>query len=130
MIRGIGGVGKSTLAAEVAQALGRDGWAVASVVGETSPEDVLEEVGQLFLTSALAQGTDEKHPLRQIAGTLREKSLDPAERLEFLSRQVLPGVQLLLLLDNFEDNLELPGEWQVRWRSDQLEAFLADWLQS
>ncbi len=128
VIRGIGGVGKSTLAAEVAQALGRDGWVVASVVGETSPEDVLEEVGRLFLTSALAQGADEQHPLRQIAGHLREKSLDPVERLEFLSRQVLPGVPLLLLLDNFEDNLELPGEGQVRWRSKQLEAFLAAWL--
>ena len=45
LLRGIGGVGKSSLSAEVLRSLYEDGWVVATVFGKRSPDEILDEVG-------------------------------------------------------------------------------------
>lgn len=64
LIHGMGGVGNSTLAAEVLTRLVADGRWVISAVGETAPETVLEEVGKELLGVAQASGVPEDHPIR------------------------------------------------------------------
>lgn len=126
VLRGIGGVGKSTLAAEVAQALGRSGWLVTAVVGETSPDGILEEIGGALFGLALGHGADEKHPLRQTALQLRERSLDWELRHRHVLANLLAQVPALVLLDNFEDNLDPAGAF----RNPQLAAFLEGWIEA
>ena len=126
VLRGIGGVGKSTLAAEAAQALARSGSLVAAVVGETSPEGILEEIGGVLFGLLIAAGTDEKHPLRQVASQLRDRSLDWELRQQHVLAGLLAAMPALVLLDNFEDNLDADGAF----RNAQLAAFLEGWLET
>ena len=130
LIRGIGGVGKSTLAAEVLSRLVADGRLVVSVVGETAPESVLEEIGKELLTAAQAAGLPEDHALRQIALAVRRPDTEWPERFDLLAKTVLGQHPLVLLLDNFEDNLSAPDEEGRRTvRNQALASFLARWLE-
>ena len=57
MLHGIGGVGKSTLAAEVLRSLGEDAGLVVSRAGQVSVDDVLGEAGaRLHLAASAAEG--------------------------------------------------------------------------
>ena len=57
MLHGIGGVGKSTLAAEVLRSLGEDAGLVVSKAGQVSVDDVLGEVGaRLHQAASAAEG--------------------------------------------------------------------------
>jgi AAA+ ATPase superfamily predicted ATPase len=62
LLHGIGGVGKSSLAAEVLKALSEEGWVVASVFSRVSPEDLLDEVGQRLLLQFQGKGVHEADP--------------------------------------------------------------------
>jgi tetratricopeptide (TPR) repeat protein len=130
LVRGIGGVGKSTLAAEVLTRLMGQGHFVVSVYGETAPEPILEEVGRELLSVAHSAGLPEDHPLRQVAIVLRRPDAEWTDRFDLLERSVLDRLPLILLLDNFEDNLAAPeaaaGAHTVHSRP--LADFLARWL--
>ena len=57
VLHGIGGVGKSTLAAEVLRSLGEDAGLVVSKAGQVSVDDVLGEIGaRLHLAASAAEG--------------------------------------------------------------------------
>ena len=57
VLHGIGGVGKSTLAAEVLRSLGGDAGLVVSRAGQVSVDDVLGEAGaRLHLAASAAEG--------------------------------------------------------------------------
>ena len=57
VLHGIGGVGKSTLAAEVLRSLGEDAGLVVSQAGAVSVDDVLGEIGaRLHLAAPAAEG--------------------------------------------------------------------------
>lgn len=131
LIRGIGGVGKSTLAAEVLTRLMAHGYLVVSIYGETAPETILEEVGRELLAAAHAARAPEDHPLRQIATTLRRPDAEWADRLDLLQRAVLNQLPIIVLLDNFEDNLTVPdgAESGYSVRNQALADFLARWLE-
>lgn len=113
LIHGIGGVGKSTLAAHILHQLAvADGALVVSVAGETNPDG-------LFL--ALAERLNAAGEL-QVATLLRDLKRPWRERFEMLSGALLARRPLLVLVDNFEDNLKdgaPPAELGV---------FLACWL--
>ncbi len=102
---GIGGCGKSSLAARLFQRLSKDGWTVASVAGHTDVEAILGEIGSRLFGYCIENNLDEKHPLRQFSVVAQEKKFDWHQRFEQLLRQVFPGLKMAFLLDNFEDNL-------------------------
>ena len=113
LVHGIGGVGKSTLAAHILHQLAvADGALVVSVAGETNPD-------LLFLALAERLTAAGAH---QVAALLRDLKLPWRERFEMLSRALLTRRPLLVLVDNFEDNLT-EGEPPT-----ELGAFMARWL--
>ncbi|MEU8207526.1 TIR domain-containing protein, partial [Streptosporangium sp. NPDC049046] len=120
LLHGIGGVGKSSLAAELLRASGPDGGLVVSAVSQTGPDQLLEEIGRTLL----AAFTDES--IRHLALTVREPRHEWSDRLQALGR-LLAQVPVTLLLDNFEDNLTYDG---TRWAvvNEELAAFLTAWI--
>ena len=125
LIHGIGGVGKSTLAAQILHRLADDdGFLLISLKGETDPDRILGAIGARLFSISLAQGEDEKAPLRQLAGVLREPKYPWRDRFEFLAQNLLAQVPVAFLFDNFEDNLQDGAP------ADELAALLARWLQA
>ncbi|MCU0894581.1 MAG: CHAT domain-containing protein, partial [Rhodospirillales bacterium] len=105
VVHGMGGVGKSTLAAELMHRLGADGFVLASLAGSIEVDTLLSEVGRRLLAYARAKELDERHPLREVARLVREPKEPWRDRLGALMSEVLGAVPPALLLDNFEDNL-------------------------
>jgi tetratricopeptide (TPR) repeat protein len=126
LIHGMGGVGKSTLAAQVLYRLAREGWLLVSVTGVVDTDKVLETVAGRLLSFCLEQGKAEDDPWRRLAALLREPKISWQERLQYLSQLLLEQYPLALLLDNFEDNLDT----QRQVKQEELGRFLADWLQA
>ena len=125
VLHGIGGVGKSTLAAEVLRSLGGDAGLVVSRAGQVSVDDVLGEIGaRLHQAASAAEGGE---GLARAGLILRAADVEWADRWRLLAEQILPAVPVTVLLDNFEDNLAEAdgGGWQVR--DPELAAFLAGW---
>ncbi len=112
VIHGIGGVGKSTLSAELVREIG-SGMVVASKAGGIGIDTLLEEVGMRlgqFARDAGPPGED----LARAAQDLRRSEIDWEDRWSLLS-QILKAVPVLVLLDNFEDNLSfVEGKWGLR----------------
>ena len=125
VLHGIGGVGKSTLAAQVLRSLGGDAGLVVSLAGQLLVDNVLGEVGaRLHLAAPAAQDGDR---LARAGLQLRAADVEWADRWRLLAEQILPGLPVTVLLDNFEDNLHETddGGWQVR--DPELAALLAGW---
>ena len=124
VLHGIGGVGKSTLAAEVLRSLGGDAGLVVSKAGQVSVDDVLGEVGiRVHRAASRAKGAE---PLARAALELRAADVEWADRWRTLAEEILPAVPMTVLLDNFEDNLDDADDgWQVR--DPELAALLAGW---
>ena len=123
VLHGIGGVGKSTLAAEVLRSLGADAGLVVSRAGPVSVDDVLGEIGAR-LHQAASVTEDER--MGRVVLYLRAADQEWTERARVLAEQILPAISMTVLLDNFEDNLEPDGGgWKIR--DPELGAFLAGW---
>jgi tetratricopeptide (TPR) repeat protein len=125
LIHGIGGVGKSTLAAQILHRIADDdNFLLISVKGETDPDRVLGAIGMRLFSIALSEGADERDPRRQLAVILREPKYPWRDRFEYLAQNLLNSERIAFFFDNFEDNLNggpLPEE---------LAALLTRWLQS
>jgi len=98
---GVGGAGKSTVAGRVMARLAERGWVVAAVAGPLDLGALCSAVG-----AALDELDDDG--ARRLVGQLAEQA-DDKVRLARLGRAVKDH-RLLLVLDNFEDNLYLGGE--------------------
>jgi tetratricopeptide (TPR) repeat protein len=121
VVTGIGGIGKTTLAAEVVRrCLERDpNLIVASITGATGVDAVLTGIGSAVRAALIAAGGDGAAAGVQIANTLARLDVGWADRAQVLSEYVLAGVPVLVVLDNFEDNLTGPGDGQPRQVRDE-----------
>ncbi|MGH4020193.1 MAG: tetratricopeptide repeat protein, partial [Pseudonocardiaceae bacterium] len=124
VLHGIGGIGKSSLAAQLVDQLGEQAGLVVPIVGNTRVEVILEEIRQRLLTRCVRAGLPERHPHREIVTALIDASPPWEQRLALIREVVLPELPILLVLDNAEDNLT--AEHQVG--DPQLAALLAVWV--
>lgn len=131
VVHGIGGVGKSTLAAQLVEQLAPDGGLVVAVSGATSltVDLVLETLRVRLLAFAVAAGLGDRDPLRQLAAVLMDASLSWRDRMELIRQVLLPRLSVLLLVDNAEDLLTL-GSGDRQLADEDLSAFLAAWIQA
>jgi tetratricopeptide (TPR) repeat protein len=124
IVHGIGGVGKSSLAAQVLRSFGGDAELVVSQTGQLSVDAILGEAGtRIHQAASLSVG----EVLGQAALKLRAADVEWADRWRFLAEQILPSLRMTVLLDNFEDNLceTDSGDWQVR--DPELANLLTGW---
>jgi tetratricopeptide (TPR) repeat protein len=131
VVHGIGGVGKSTLAAQLVAQLGADRGLLVAANGAASltVDLVLEALRAALLTHAVEQGLDDRDPLRQVAAALTDARPPWRDRLELVRQLVLPRLPVLLLVDNAETLLT--GDPDTRQVADaDLAAFLAAWVQT
>ena len=133
VLHGIGGIGKSSLAAQLVEHLGADAGLVVPIVGATRVDLILEQIRQRLLGHCLRTKLAEQHPLRQVTAMLIDATPPWEQRLALLREVVLPEVPILLLFDNAEDLLTPtptddggPG-WELT--DAQLAAFTTAWLQ-
>ena len=128
VIYGIGGVGKTTLAAEIISRV-RDREPrrlLVSLAGPVTLESVLGAVIATIRRELLVSGQD--------AAAIR--ALDVAgrfdvgwqDRLAILRGHVLDHVPVLMLLDNFEDNLRPGGDARYTVGDQVLAGLLAAWV--
>ncbi|MEU6378561.1 tetratricopeptide repeat protein [Streptomyces sp. NPDC046909] len=129
LIHGIGGVGKSTLTAELLHHLGSEAGLVVPVPAATAPtvDSVLETLRKRLLVHCVSAGLPEDDPLRRVAAMLVDASPPWRDRWEVIQQVVLPRLPLLLVLDNAEDLLtDSASDGGGRQLSDpELAAFLA-----
>lgn len=127
IIHGLGGVGKSTLAAHLVHVLREDDWRVVSWEGEVTPDDLLDTLGRRLTAWAHAAGSAPHDQERQLAQELRRSDLDWETRFD-LAADYLDQRPILLLLDNFEDNLHFTTAGETRLHNAELGRILARWL--
>ena len=128
VVHGIGGTGKTTLAAEITTRLqARDpGWVLVSLTGPLTLESLLGEVTSVVRRELLVRGGQDSTAIQalDVAG---RADLPWADRLAILRNHVLDHVPVLLLLDNFEDNLHPDGAGYAV-RDEVLAGLLAGWV--
>jgi hypothetical protein len=126
VLHGIGGIGKSTLATEVTARVGRlEPERMTTVInGEVSADGFLAG-----LAAALRN-----HPVVAARGGVPAEAVEAADRIDLswaqrlalLGEHVLGQVPVLVVLDNFDDNLSAEsGRWAVR--DPALAGLLANW---
>jgi tetratricopeptide (TPR) repeat protein len=101
VLTGIGGVGKSSVAGRVMARLAEHGWVCSATTGTWSLETICAALGIELLAT-------KQHWARDLHEQLAALPADDRARLWFLER-VLRQHPVLLVLDNFEDNLTRDG---------------------
>jgi len=106
VVSGIGGTGKTTLAAEItARVLDRHpGYVLVSLTGPLTLESLLGEAAAAIRRELLVRTEQDPVAIRALDAA-RRADLPWRDRLAILRGHVLNHVPVLMLLDNFEDNL-------------------------
>ena len=127
VINGIGGTGKTTLAAEIAgRVRAREpGRVLVSMAGPLTLESLLGAVISDIRRELLVQGED--GGVIQALDVAGRADLPWLDRLGILRAHVLDRVPVLLLLDNFEDNLRPDPDVGYAIGDEVLAGFLAAW---
>jgi tetratricopeptide (TPR) repeat protein len=130
VLYGIGGVGKTTLATELARRVVERqlAWVLVGVTGAVTVDRVLDELCRGVRLQASRRGASPH--LLDAAESAARPDLPLADRIAILRDEVLSAVPVLVLLDNFEDNLDRkPAVGGTRTVSDEtLAGLLTAWL--
>jgi tetratricopeptide (TPR) repeat protein len=137
LIRGLGGVGKTTVAERLAGTLTKEtGHVVAVAEGRVTPTEILAKVVRAL--SSLARNRLEDDPLKRTVGELRNVQMPWRDQLDLIEDDVLPEVRVTLILDEAEQNLPddgLPpgqddpdGPGPPQTLDPEFGDFLASWL--
>ena len=128
VVHGIGGTGKTTLAAEITtRLLDRDpGRILVSLTGPLTLESLLGEATSAIRRELLVRGGQDSTAIQALDVAARADLRWP-DRLAILRGHVLDHVPVLVLLDNFEDNLH-PGGTGYAVRDEVLAGLLAGWV--
>lgn len=124
VLHGIGGIGKSSLAAQLVDQLGAQAGLVVPIVGQTRVDLVVEEIRRRLHAHCLRTRLDEMHPHRQLVAALIDATPPWEQRLALIRDVVLPELPILLVLDNAEDNLTAQGA-EHEFGDPQLAEFVA-----
>jgi hypothetical protein len=127
VVSGIGGVGKSTLAAHAMEILGQRTGVLVALSGVVAPDVILGTLARRLRSWSLGEANERGFSDRLIAA-IRNVRLHWRERLELIADHVLPRVAVTLLLDNFEDNQDVQASGDGRIRERELEAFIESWV--
>lgn len=109
VIHGIGGLGKSTLAAEVVRRMADRLGLLVTVIGAVDPDQILEEMGGALLAEARRRGYSDTHKWRELADYVKDSQIEWQVRLADLHMHLLPAERVTLLLDNAETGFSDPG---------------------
>jgi tetratricopeptide (TPR) repeat protein len=132
VVHGIGGVGKSTLAAQLIEQLGADSGLVVAVSGATdlTADLILETLRTRLVAHVAAKSLGEQDPLRQAAVVLTGSDLSWQQRFDLVRQLVFPRLPVLLLIDNAEDLLTTPDDGEGELADAELADFLAAWVRA
>jgi tetratricopeptide (TPR) repeat protein len=111
VLKGPGGIGKSTLTTRTAANLRRKGYEFIVVRGETTIEQILEAI---FKKAAALEVKD--------AEKIYESNAEPREKLSSYLEQFLLKQKVVLILDNFEENQD--EQKAGEFKKERLEKFL------
>ncbi|QEV68785.1 tetratricopeptide repeat protein [Streptomyces chartreusis] len=128
LVHGIGGVGKSTLTAELLHHYSAQGRLIVPVAASTTRtvDDLLETLRQRLNTHCVTEDLPETDPLRRVVVVLADASSPWRERWQLVRQAVLPRLPVLMVLDNAEDLLVRSGDgWGLS--DPALAAFLTAW---
>ncbi|MET7951437.1 tetratricopeptide repeat protein [Micromonospora sp. NPDC005324] len=118
LVHGIGGIGKTSLAAELGQRFRDAGGIVVATRGDATVDEILDELRRQV--EGRCAGAAPEDPVRRWLVALAEPGQDWRRRLDSIGTG---GPPLLLVLDNAEDALDA----EHRLADGDLAAFLAAW---
>lgn len=118
LLYGIGGVGKTSLAGELASRAERDGAVVVALTGQVAVDAIVDETRASLSRYCTRNGLAADHPARRAVTGLSRPGCTGAEAVGLVGECGLP---VLLVLDNAEDDLE-------SFSDGELPEFLAGWL--
>jgi tetratricopeptide (TPR) repeat protein len=128
VLHGLGGIGKTSLAAElVTRTLEREPDRTKLVLdGELSVDVLLSATVAALRQRALTDHRMEGR-LAEALAAAAGSHLSWSDRLSLLRDNVLPAIPILIVLDNFEDNLVGEGT-KFTMRDPNLAAMLSNWM--
>ncbi|MDT7842566.1 tetratricopeptide repeat protein [Streptomyces justiciae] len=134
LVHGMGGVGKSTLAAELLHHYETHDQVIVPVSAATTRtvDAVLETLRQRLLSYCLVtEDLPETDPLRRTATALADASSPWWTRWQLIRQFVLPRVRLLMIVDNAEDLLDPASSDDDRQLKDaEFAELLAAWTEA
>jgi tetratricopeptide (TPR) repeat protein len=129
VLQGLGGVGKTTLAAEITRRIRDLEPTRVVLIGELSIDGVLADVTAALHRQLLLTGAPEL--TLRVVQAARRVDLPWQDRFALLRDHVLDQLPLLVVLDNFEDNLtQGHAEKGREVRDPVLGGLLAEWVRA